>query len=555
MAIYSSNFILIAIIATFLWTVVDAANVNTTGSTDGPIGTHNSDPSVHCSKTRWYNVLFFYLSNYAIHAATVRSLPGESARASAAYKACCLLVPYAGFRRGLNVFMRASMLANTPLQMAARANALCMVSTSIEHMKMTDFHACVSEIKSETSNITNTRNTREIILHVRAPYAHYAPKSKWAQLGFFMLQSYRFRAISLDQQLIRVGDIQLHGLCQLPPGYTLCFVPPYMAIDPRHTASSIGSSMAISSQFSALQVLWSIAQTCIGSYTLYQSRGSQLEIYGYAAFGLTVIPYVIASIINLLASLVSRQYDNVFLVHSSIMDEAINRGAVVDGVVGSIDRVEGEGENITSDDELGKLGNSAVVFRGNINVEGRFSCKVDMTEDLTEYMLMPPEIPPCTPPAKIKKLKKYLLDIFEDPAKIDKRLASSIQAQKEEKCILSIPSHGSFTRLPPTHLEPIFLFLASLILIIAVAAPYIIIYILTGWQKRQVTSTQINFTIHWLCLGQSSGLFVAEFERHTRRSYWGWILLFVVVCYSWAPIGGLVVVAQEMYEFGHCESL
>ncbi|TGO45279.1 hypothetical protein BOTNAR_0682g00050 [Botryotinia narcissicola] len=66
----------------------------------------------------------------AIHAATVRSLPGESPWASAAYKACCLLVPYAGVRGGLNVFLRASMLANTPLQMAARANALCMVVRS-----------------------------------------------------------------------------------------------------------------------------------------------------------------------------------------------------------------------------------------------------------------------------------------------------------------------------------------------------------------------------------------------------------------------------------------
>ncbi|TGO24585.1 hypothetical protein BPAE_0099g00210 [Botrytis paeoniae] len=276
-------------------------------------------------------------------------------------------------------------------------------STTTGLVEMINLHVSASELKSDTSHNTNSR---EGISHVRAPYAHYAPKSKWAQLEFFMLQSYRFRAMSLDQQLIRVGDIQLHGLCQLPPGYTLCFVPLHVAINPRHTSSGLGSSMAISSQFSALQVLWSISQTCIGSYTLYQSKGSQLDIYGYAAFGLTVIPYVIASIIDLLASLVSRQYDNVFLVHSSIMDEAINRGAVVDGVVGSIDRVKGEGENLTSDDELGKLGNSAVVFRGNMNVEGQFTCEVDMAEDLLAYTLMPPENPSFTPPTKIKRLKK-----------------------------------------------------------------------------------------------------------------------------------------------------
>lgn len=111
-------------------------------------------------------------------------------------------------------------------------------------------------------------------------YALYASKSKLAHLEFSMLQSYRFRAMSLDQQLICVGDIQLHGLCQLPPGYILCLVPPHMAVNPRYTVLGLRSSMAISSQFSALQVLWSIAHTCIGSYTLYQSKGSQLDIYG-----------------------------------------------------------------------------------------------------------------------------------------------------------------------------------------------------------------------------------------------------------------------------------
>lgn len=33
-----------------------------------------------------------------------------------------------------------------------------------------------------------------------------------------------------------------------------------------------------------------------------------------------------------------------------------------------------------------------------------------------------------------------------------------------------------------------------------------------------------------------------------------WIFVFVVICYSWAPVGGLVIVVQEMYEFRHCES-
>ncbi|TGO57925.1 hypothetical protein BELL_1317g00010 [Botrytis elliptica] len=118
------------------------------------------------------------------------------------------------------------------------------------------------------------------------------------------------------------------------------------------------------------------------------------------------------------------------------MDEAINR----DRLVGSINRVEVEGENLTSDDEIGKLGNSAVVLRGYMNVEERFTCDVDTTADLSEYTLMPSESAPCTPLSETKKLKQHLRDIFEDPAKIDKRLALRIQAQKKGKFILSIPS-------------------------------------------------------------------------------------------------------------------
>ncbi|PQE23466.1 pogo transposable element protein [Rutstroemia sp. NJR-2017a BBW] len=319
--------------------------------------------------------------------------------------------------------MRASALAKTPLQMAVRANALCMVvrsqdwtpidgdiiegcnikpespeedcktsaeapgsekNTQVEVRSIPEASVSADaensiEIQDNSTESTNLNIEQKVLLEVRAPYAHYAPKTILGKIGSFMLQSYRFRAMPLHHQLVYTDDVQLHGLCQLPPGYTLCFVPPHMSVRPRRNPNGEQtSSLTISSHFSALQVLWSITQTGIGSYTLYKSRGSQLDIYGYAAFGLTVIPYVIASVINLLASL-------------------------------------------------------------------------------------------------RKKEKK-------DPS----------------RHILTIPSHGPFTRLPSTHSEPLFLFLATTLLIAAVAAPYIIIYILTGWKKRQATSNQTTFTLHWL---------------------------------------------------------
>jgi len=70
--------------------------------------------------------------------------------------------------------------------------------------------------------------------------------------------------------------------------------------------------------------------------TLYQSRGNQINIYGYAAFGLTVVPYAIISLVNLFSALVTPEYPALFMVGSDIMDEAIRHGATFYGVVGRL---------------------------------------------------------------------------------------------------------------------------------------------------------------------------------------------------------------------------
>ncbi|KAM3069621.1 hypothetical protein ACMFMF_008834 [Clarireedia jacksonii] len=469
--------------------------------------------------------------------------------------------------------MRASALAKSPLQMAARANALCMVvrshdwvpmdgdvikgcnikpenleedcstpteaieleeNTRVEILSIPENSTSVMQEGNSTGSIA-VNNEPKILIEVRAPYAHYAPKTKLGQLGSFMLQSYRFRAMPLQHQLVYLDDVQLHGLCQLPPGYTLCFVPPHMSVRPRRNPrSGQTSSLTISSQFSALQVLWSITQTCIGSYTLYKSRGAQLDIYGYAAFGLTVIPYVTASIINLLASLVSRQYDDVFLIHSEIMDEAIARGGWVDGVVGTVDRMDDDDESMCEDDELGKIGNTSLTFRSTENENGQFKCEATSADGSSNYLFEPVVSIDLSAITKTQKLQRHIKNIILDPAEAERKLAKKRKKENKDQCrhIVIIPSHGPFARLPSTHLEPLFLFLATALLIAAVTTPYIIIYILTGWKKQQATSNQSTFTIHWLILGQTSGLTIAEFERHTGKGYWGWILLFVVICYS-----------------------
>ena len=85
--------------------------------------------------------------------------------------------------------------------------------------------------------------------------------------------------------------------------------------------SVISGSLSCSYSFS--RALVAVVQTIFASVTLYRTKGDQLQHYGYAAFGLTVVPYLVMSIVNLISTIVTPDYPTVYLVRSDIMDEAL----------------------------------------------------------------------------------------------------------------------------------------------------------------------------------------------------------------------------------------
>ena len=82
---------------------------------------------------------------------------------------------------------------------------------------------------------------------------------------------------------------------------------------------SIESSISWSYNFS--QGLIAIFQALYASAILYETRGDQTERYGYAAFGLTVAPYLMRSINNLIDPVLSPDYSTLFMVEIEIMKE------------------------------------------------------------------------------------------------------------------------------------------------------------------------------------------------------------------------------------------
>jgi hypothetical protein len=425
-------------------------------------------------------------------------------------------------------------------------------------------HGLEKEARISITEPIDTKSV-DVLWAVKAPYEHRAPSTRLGKVADFMLRSYRFRAMPLECQVVERKDIEVHGVCELPPGYALCFIPPHMNVRPRGASSH---KVKLSSQFNALQVMWSIAQTLVGSRTLWQAKASQLNRYGYAAFGLTVIPYVIASLINLLGSLVSRQYDDVYLVHSEIMDEAVKRGGAVDGVVGTIcPLAEIEDEKIVGDDEHGRLGEATFAFSGDADGDGSQRCwRIDSnltgSKEPDVLLNLPPPKKPKTPSelgyGKCRSCWESFWTPFRD-AFPTRRYPYTPKPKKskditETQYTISIPSHGRFRRLPPAAFELPFKILAVALLILSITAPYIIIYILTGYKPQSSTSNQSNMTRNWLCMGQVYGLIVTEFERNTGKHAWGAILCMVLVFYGWAAVGGTIIVIEEMLDFGTCST-
>jgi hypothetical protein len=137
-------------------------------------------------------------------------------------------------------------------------------------------------------------------------------------------------------------DRAIHGICNLPvpgprtPKYSLVEVPPHMPLQP-YEAPDSDSDWHLPKNHNPPKLLISILQILWGIVTLYKTRGDQIASYGYGAFGLTVAPYAIMSIINLATNLVRPEYASMYLVYSPEMQAAINAGGEFKGMVAEVD--------------------------------------------------------------------------------------------------------------------------------------------------------------------------------------------------------------------------
>lgn len=95
-------------------------------------------------------------------------------------------------------------------------------------------------------------------------------------------------------------------------GFSLIAVPKSFTVA---KLSDVGfTPLILSCNYSIPKAIVAIIQVIYGTSDLYLSSARQLPRYGYAAPSLTVIPYIIMSIVNLVATLCEPQYPAMFLV-------------------------------------------------------------------------------------------------------------------------------------------------------------------------------------------------------------------------------------------------
>ncbi|PMD39383.1 hypothetical protein L207DRAFT_633996 [Hyaloscypha variabilis F] len=326
-----------------------------------PEGTsdHNG-PNLLCTPSGWQDIIIFYLGNYIAHVATVISLPGESASSKIRVSLASLLFPVSGLMRGLSTILTFASFGKTDLQKAARAGALCMVvrnqdwrprsgdtvadaylektkkqAPSRDAAESSNSLSCIRVVDAPWSTIRSVDNT---LIAVNPGFTIHGSFSKLAKKGYEI--AYVSADAEFEKDFIRESSARKSSaswsLSSVKAAISSCISPP--------TAPTV-----ISSSYNMIGGLIALAQAIYTSVTLYQTRGDQIDQYGYAAFGLTVAPFVLMSIINLIGSIFSPTYDAIYIVETSVMREARRHECCFDGVVGKLK--EGRGALLYSEVE------------------------------------------------------------------------------------------------------------------------------------------------------------------------------------------------------------
>ncbi|KAH7061930.1 hypothetical protein BKA63DRAFT_366591, partial [Paraphoma chrysanthemicola] len=284
------------------------------------------------------SVVTFFATSYIAHAATVKSTPGEGTISMVFNTFMALCFPMFGLLRALNAIARGARFGGSELRNACRAGALCMVVRNPEwRPKPGDTLAAVIEEKSQSDEENNV--TADVI---DAKMVNYFPtyaredSSAWAYFDTIGSRAY------VDPDLTRI-----HGTYYLSKGYAFAIVPRNacfsgnVSIPTQGKGSTPDANSDISSSYSVAKAIASLIQILDALSILILRKRYTLERWGYASFQLTVVPYLVMTLVNFTSNALTADYACLYMVESEFMREARNSGSRFEGTVAALEEYVG----------------------------------------------------------------------------------------------------------------------------------------------------------------------------------------------------------------------
>ncbi|KAI9769287.1 MAG: hypothetical protein M1839_003764 [Geoglossum umbratile] len=523
-----------------------------------PKGSSNhGDPHLLCYPTKWTDIVVFFLGNYVSHSATVKAAPGEPSGSVFLLLLGSLLFPSTGIMRGLENIWSRAVFGKGAVEQALRSGALCMIVRSgdwkpetgdrVRNIKVEKVEAkkgSPSGVRQGDDGRVSVaeREERDIGLEPPASDSIHLleipkPSQDNEQPSAPALQvspTYFTPQFLPPASAFGITGRRVHGICSLPAGYELQIVPKNAIIHPVAAQQVLGAQTSttevaeqapvqIASSYGFVKGLVAILQTIFASATLYRTRGDQLKRYGYAAFGLTVTPYLVMSVVNLTSILLTPDYPSVYLVHSETMDEASRRsGAQFSGLVGSM-RID---ENPAADEdsldaafEVGEDGRTTLRFtRLPDDLLNRWADVLGRVEDTVEVLI------DGSVSAHAHKLV----------------VPSTHKHNAKGSSLDSMSEYDQDTRLGYYSIASWLVSLCSIV----------IIGVISKFKAGSSTTAQRVWTMTWLSLGILVGPSVYSGWRSLAKSLSDTVIFVFVL----APpaIGGFVTVALMLQDYGRC---
>ena len=290
----------------------------------------------------------------------------------------------------------------------------------------------------------------------------------------------------------------------LPKGYHLEFLPPdaHVISDPEVD----GAEVKLCKSQNRLKAVVAICQAIYGIITLLRARGDQIQQFGSAAPFLTVTPYVIMSIVNAACNVMVPDYPTLYLTRSQAMDEAIARGAKIDGAVGRLDQ------------------------------------RLHPHSNLPIRQIFEPSHGRQWP---------------------EKQTIGRSSSHRQVQIVGQDKTFRTTTVVREADCEKIaggYTFFMLIIQLVLESIPYLIVRFWTQFQRGQIsTKAQLIFTSFWLLVDVFFGPYVewvfqaGMFRYLPKCMFW---IIYLVAFYSLASaVGGFVVVGQMLQEYGYCTKI